>query len=84
MVAKVQNKLAVEDGYLTAKAAAKFIGVSMNYFYKLTSAHRLPMYNPTGRKLLFKKSELTAWVEGSRIATDAELAAQAELELMKN
>jgi len=57
----------IEDKYLTAKEAAHYIGASINYFYKLTSSHKLPMYNPTGRKLLFKKSELDSWVMSARI-----------------
>jgi len=69
--------------FLTAKEAAEYIGASLNYFYKLTSNHRLPMYNPTGRKLLFKRCELQTWIEKSRVSTDEELSAQAELELMK-
>jgi excisionase family DNA binding protein len=69
--------------FLTAKEAAGYIGASLNYFYKLTSSHRLPMYNPTGRKLLFKRCELQAWIEQSRVSTDDELSEQAELELMK-
>ena len=69
--------------FLTAKEAAEYIGASLNYFYKLTSSHRLPMYNPTGRKLLFKRCELQAWIEQSRVSTDDELSEQAELELMK-
>lgn len=69
--------------FLTAREASVFIGTSLNYFYKLTCSHKLPMYNPTGRKLLFKRSELQAWIEKSRVSTDAELAADAELRLIK-
>lgn len=80
----VQPQSAVsEDKYLTAKEAAAYIGMTINYFYKLTSAHVLPMYNPTGRKLLFKRSELDSWVMSSKVSTGAELAAQAELKLLR-
>lgn len=72
-----------EQKYLTAKEAAAYIGASINYFYKLTSAHRLPMYNPTGRKLLFRKSELDAWVMAARVSTNEELSERAELKLMQ-
>jgi excisionase family DNA binding protein len=89
-MAKEQNQNVVmpqaavgEKEYLTAKEAAEFIGATINYFYKLTCAHTLPMYSPTGRKLLFKRSELVAWIENSRVSTDAELAADAELRLIK-
>lgn len=72
-----------EKEYLTAREAAEFIGATLNYFYKLTCAHKLPMYNPTGRRLLFRRSELVAWIENSRVATNDELAANAELQLIK-
>lgn len=73
----------IEDKYLTAKEAAAYVGASINYFYKLTASHKLPMYNPTGRRLLFKKSELDSWVMSARIPTDSELQTQAQTELMK-
>lgn len=73
----------IADRYLTAKEAAAYVGASINYFYKLTASHKLPMYNPTGRKLLFKKSELDSWVMSARIPSDSELKTQAQTELMK-
>ena len=73
----------IEDKYLTAKEAAAYVGASINYFYKLTASHKLPMYNPTGRKLLFRKSELDSWVMSARIPSDSELKTQAQTELMK-
>ena len=52
-----------EAKYLTAPQAAAYLGIKLNYFYKLTSGHKIPFYNPTGRKLLIKVSELDAWIE---------------------
>ncbi len=69
--------------YLTAREAADYIGASLNYFYKLTASHRIPMYCPTGRKLLFKRSELQAFVEQSRVRSNNELAAMAEMEILR-
>ena len=82
-VADVPQVATEGKDFLTAKEAANYIGASLNYFYKLTSSHRLPMYNPTGRKLLFMRSELRAWVESFRVSSRAELAEKAELELLK-
>ena len=69
--------------FLTAREAASYIGATINYFYKLTSSHRLPCYNPTGRRLLFRRSELEAWVLSSRVPTDDELRSHAELQMIK-
>jgi len=82
-VADVPQVAVESKDFLTAKEAANYIGASLNYFYKLTSANKLPMYNPTGRRLLFKRSELRAWVESFRVSSRAELAEKAELELLK-
>lgn len=60
--------------YLTMKEAAEYLGTTVNYLYKLTSQqHRIPYYSPTGRKTLFKRSELDEWIEKSRVATDEEI-----------
>ena len=63
--------------YLTAPQAADYIGVSNNYLYKV------PFYNPTGRKLLFKRTELDAWVEAARVPTDDELIGRVQTEQIK-
>ena len=84
MTTKIKNQSAAgSKDFLTAKEAAEYIGASLNYFYKLTSNHRLPMYNPSGRKLLFKRSELQAWIEKSRVCADDELESIAATELMR-
>ena len=69
--------------FLTAPQAADYIGVSNNYLYKLTAGHKVPFYNPTGRKLLFKRTELDAWVEAARVPTDEELQSRIQTDLMK-
>ena len=69
--------------YLTARQAADYIGVSNNYLYKLTAGHKVPFYKPTGRKLLFKRTELDAWVEAARVPTDEELISRVQTEQIK-
>lgn len=69
--------------FLTAPQAADYIGVSNNYLYKLTAGHKVPFYNPTGRKLLFKRTELDDWVEAARVPTNEELQTRLQTDLMK-
>ena len=69
--------------FLTAPQAADYIGLSINYLYKLTAGHKVPFYNPTGRKLLFKRTELDAWVEVAKVPTDEELQGRIQTELMR-
>ncbi len=62
-----------EEKYLTAQQAAEYLGFKLSYFYHLTADKKIPFYNPTGRKIIVKRSELDAWVMSSRVATDDEL-----------
>lgn len=59
--------------YLTAEEASKFLGFSITYLYELTSKRAIPFYKPSGKKLLFKHSELTEWIEKSRIDSSSEI-----------
>ena len=43
----------------------------------------MPFYNPTGRKLLFKRTELDTWVEAARVPTDDELIGRVQTEQLK-
>ena len=70
----------MERNYLKAREAAEYIGTTLNYLYKLTSRHKIPYYSPTGRRCLFKREELDAWIEKSRVSTNEELEAIAATE----
>lgn len=70
----------MERNYLKAIEAAEYIGTTVNYLYKLTSQHKIPYYSPTGRRCLFKREELDAWIERSRVATNEELEVKATTE----
>ena len=72
-----------EKEFLTTPEASEFLGIQKNYLYKLTSSHQLPFYCPNGRKILFKRSELQAWIEQSRVPTKLELERRAQTELLK-
>ncbi|MCB9207596.1 MAG: helix-turn-helix domain-containing protein [Ignavibacteriales bacterium] len=51
------------ETYLTFEQAREYLGLSKPYLYELTSKRLVPFYKPTGKKLLFKKSELIQWIE---------------------
>lgn len=69
--------------FLTAREAANYLGFALSYLYKLTSTHKVPFYIPTGKHILFKRSELEEWVNNSRVATNDELVAKAQTNIMK-
>ena len=71
------------NNFLTAREAADYLGFALSYLYKLTSTHKVPFYTPTGKHILFKRSELEEWVNNSRVATNDELFAKAQTNIMK-
>lgn len=63
----------IETDIMNAEAAANFLCISRGLLYKLTSQHRLPYYKPMGKKVFFRKSELSQWLNAGRVPTDMEL-----------
>lgn len=59
---------------LTSDEAARYMGVSKSYLYKLTMAKQIPHYKPTGKICYFNRQELEQWLQSNRIATDEELS----------
>ena len=57
---------------MNIEAAANYLNYKVGYVYKLTSERRIPFYKPTGRHILFRRSELDDWVNGTRVATRKE------------
>lgn len=63
---------------LTSQEAANYMGVSMSYLYKLTMRHEIPHYKPCGKMVYFNRTELVAWLQRNRVATDEELTQKAQ------
>jgi excisionase family DNA binding protein len=56
---------AVDEGFLDARGAAEYLGLTRKAVYALVERGRLPHRKPGGR-LLFDKAALRAWVERGR------------------
>ncbi len=69
--------------YITAPEVAELLGVKPKYVYQLTSKHKIPYYCPTGRKILFKREEIIAYIERSRVASYSEAVSQAHTQMVK-
>jgi len=54
-------KVEVNEGYLTVKEAAEFLKIVTGSLYNLISQNKVP-YHKSGKKVLFKKSELVEWL----------------------
>lgn len=53
---------------LTSAEAAKYMGISMSYLYKLTMRQQIPHYKPMGKMCYFNRKELEQWLQGNRVA----------------
>ena len=63
---------------LTSDEAAKYLGISKSYLYKLTLQQKIPHYKPMGKMCYFNRQELEAWLQANRIATAEEIEQKAQ------
>jgi excisionase family DNA binding protein len=63
---------------LTADEAAKYMGVSRSYLYKLTMQQKIPFSKPLGKMCYFNRVELEKWLLSNRVATADELQDRAQ------
>lgn len=77
------NTLFCTKEVLTSDEAARYMGVSKSYLYKLTMRRRIPHYKPAGKMCYFNRHELEAWLQGNRVATSEEIAERAGAYCMK-
>lgn len=62
---------------LTSDEAARYLGISKSYLYKLTMKQAIPHYKPMGKMCYFNRLELEAWIQTNRISTGREIASKA-------
>lgn len=68
---------------LTSAEAAKYMGISMSYLYKLTMRQQIPHYKPMGKMCYFNRLELEQWLQSNRVSTSTEISQQAQAYCMK-
>ena len=68
---------------LTSDEAAKYMGVSKSYLYKLTMRQQIPHYKPMGKMVYFNRLELEQWLQNNRVSTATEISQQAQAYCMK-
>lgn len=62
---------------LTSDEAAKYMGISKSYLYKLTMKQQIPHSKPMGKMCYFNRLELEQWLQSNRVATSTEIEKQA-------
>lgn len=68
---------------LTSDEAARYLGISKSYLYKLTMKQQIPYYKPMGKMCYFNRLELEEWLQGNRVATIDEIDQQAQTYCMR-
>lgn len=63
---------------LTSDEAAKYMGVSKSYLYKLTMRQQIPHFKPMGKMCYFNRLELEKWLQRNRVSTATEISQQAQ------
>ena len=54
---------------LTSDEAARYLGISKSYLYKLTMRKQIPHFKPMGKLCYFNRLELESWLQSNRVAT---------------
>jgi excisionase family DNA binding protein len=78
------NIISTTKEVLTSDEAAKYMGVSKSYLYKLTMRQQIPHSKPLGKMCYFNRQELEKWLQSNRIATADEISEQAQLYCSNN
>lgn len=67
------NIISTTKEVLTSDEAARYMGVSKSYLYKLTMRQQIPHYKPMGKMVYFNRLELETWLQNNRIASNSEI-----------
>lgn len=62
---------------LTSEEAARYLGISKSYLYKLTMQQKIPHFKPLGKMCYFNRHELEQWLQSNRVATAEEISQRA-------
>ena len=66
------NIISTQKEVLTSDEAARYMGISKSYLYKLTMKQEIPHYKPMGKMVYFNRVELENWLQSNRIETKLE------------
>ena len=61
---------------------AEYLSMAKSSIYKMTSERNIPHFK-TGKKLLFKRSELDEWLTENKISTHSEIEKEADNYIMR-
>ena len=65
ILALLKREVKPEKRFLSLSEVSDLTGLSKSKIYTLTSRRQSPFLKPSGGKLLFKRNDVEAWLEGS-------------------
>jgi excisionase family DNA binding protein len=77
------NILFYKKEVLTSDEAAKYMGISKSYLYKLTMRQQIPHFKPMGKMCYFNRTELEQWLQNNKVTTLKEISQQAQTHCMQ-
>ena len=77
------NTIFTTKEVLTSDEAARYLGISKSYLYKLTMRQLIPHYKPLGKMCYFNRQELEAWLQANRVSTSEEIEQEAQAYCLK-
>lgn len=77
-----KNENVSQKVYLTIRDFAEYANMPLSTAYKISSKNVLSKYR-TGKRILFKKSEIDQWIQSNKISSNSEIKSKAVTELMK-
>ena len=72
------NVISTTKRVLTAEEAARYMGITRSYLYKLTMQNKIPYSKPLGKMVYFDREELEHWLLANRIETADEISEAAQ------
>ncbi len=83
-IEQLENLMYQCKNVLTFDEAARFLGFSKSYLYKLTAGNRIPYYKPQGKMVYFEKAALEDWLRQNPVKTDSQISQDAEKYMMSH
>lgn len=72
------NTIFTTKKVLTTEEAARYLGVSISYLYKLTMKRKIPHSKPMGKLCYFDREELEQWLLTNKVATSEQIQQEAQ------
>ena len=79
----LENLLFAAKDVLTVEEAAKYLGLSKSFLYKMTHEGSIPYYKPNGKIVYFEKDILLQWMRSTKVSSKDEVLAQAQDKLQE-